>query len=72
MTMKEAVGFAAAEADCIFVPYERMADETASGTRALLEQLQPGQTAAVFIGPEGGFEEAEAGGGLSGKCNAIF
>ena len=61
MTMREAVDFAAAEADCIFVPYERMADETASGTRALLEQLRPGQTAAVFIGPEGGFEEAEVG-----------
>ena len=59
MTMKEVVGFAAAEADCIFVPYERMADETESGTRELLEQLRPGQTAAVFIGPEGGFEEAE-------------
>ena len=59
MTMREAVDFAAAEADCIFVPYERMADETESGTRELLEQLRPGQTAAVFIGPEGGFEEAE-------------
>ena len=46
------------------VPYEAMADEAGNGTRALLESLKPGQTAAVFVGPEGGFEESEIGAAL--------
>ena len=28
-------------------------------TRALIESIEPGQEVAVFIGPEGGFEESE-------------
>ena len=28
-------------------------------TRQLIESVRPGQKIAVFIGPEGGFEEAE-------------
>ena len=59
LSMKEALAYAAEYSDLILVPYERMADEAESGTRTLIEALQPGQTAAVFIGPEGGFEETE-------------
>ena len=59
LSMEEALAYAAEHSDLILVPYERMADEPESGTRALIEALQPGQTAAVFVGPEGGFEEAE-------------
>ena len=59
LSMKEALAYAAEHSDLILVPYERMADEPESGTRALIEALQPGQTAAVFVGPEGGFEETE-------------
>lgn len=57
LPMKEALALAAGEADRIFVPYELEAGF--AGTRALLEQLRPGQRVAVFIGPEGGFEESE-------------
>lgn len=47
----------AAEMDVRLIPYE-----LASGmehTRELLGSLKPGQSVAVFIGPEGGFEESE-------------
>ena len=41
------------------IPYE-LAEDMAR-TRRLLEGIGPGQSVAVFIGPEGGFEEAEIG-----------
>lgn len=59
LSMAEAVRRAAGTADVVFVPYERLADEEETGTRALLDALEPGQTAAVFVGPEGGFEGSE-------------
>ena len=43
--------------DVKFIPYELAEDM--SRTRAVMEALKPGQEIAVFIGPEGGFEEAE-------------
>lgn len=39
------------------LPYELAEDM--DRTRAILEGLEPGQDIAVFIGPEGGFEERE-------------
>ncbi|MBO5282503.1 MAG: 16S rRNA (uracil(1498)-N(3))-methyltransferase [Lachnospiraceae bacterium] len=39
------------------IPYELAEDM--GRTRELLEGLEPGQDIAVFIGPEGGFEETE-------------
>lgn len=59
LSMKEALEYAASRADVILLPYEAMAEEKESGTRPLIENLQPGQTVAVFVGPEGGFEESE-------------
>ncbi len=47
----------AADMDVRLIPYE-----LASGmehTRELLGAIRPGQSVAVFIGPEGGFEESE-------------
>ena len=41
------------------VPYELA--EGMDRTREIIEQIQPGQDIAVFIGPEGGFDEAEIG-----------
>lgn len=43
--------------DVKLIPYElaKGMDET----RACIEQIQPGQSIGIFIGPEGGFEEAE-------------
>lgn len=59
LSMKEAVEYAASRADVVLLPYENMAQEKESGTRRLIEELRPGQTVAVFVGPEGGFEESE-------------
>ena len=39
------------------IPYERA--EGMEKTREILKGIQPGEEVAVFIGPEGGFEEAE-------------
>ena len=49
--------------DVKLVPYEM--EETLdgasgmAGTKKIIEGLRPGQSVAVFIGPEGGFEESE-------------
>ena len=71
LSVKEALRYASDTADLILVPYENMAEETGTGTRALLEALQPGQTVAVFVGPEGGFEEAEIEEALAGGAKTI-
>lgn len=47
----------AAGMDVRLIPYELAEDM--SKTRELLESIGPGQEIAVFIGPEGGFEESE-------------
>ena len=59
MTFREAIRYAVSSADLVLVPYEAMADAAETGTRSLLESLEPGRTVAVFVGPEGGFEESE-------------
>lgn len=41
------------------IPYELAEDM--SRTRSLLQGIKPGQDIGIFIGPEGGFEEAEIG-----------
>lgn len=40
-----------------WIPYERA--EGMAATRKLIGALEPGQSVAVFIGPEGGFDERE-------------
>lgn len=55
-TMKEAL-FQAASMDVKLIPYEL--SEGMDKTRALIENAAPGQEIAIFIGPEGGFEEEE-------------
>lgn len=47
----------AGEMDVKLIPYELA--EGMSRTRKLLGGIAPGQSVAVFIGPEGGFEETE-------------
>ena len=47
----------ASDMDVRLIPYE-LADGMAK-TREKIDGLKPGQSIAVFIGPEGGFEEAE-------------
>lgn len=56
MSFKEAVEFAA-DMDVKLIPYELA--EGMESTKDIIGKLQPGQQIAVFIGPEGGFDEAE-------------
>jgi len=55
-TMKEALQQCAAM-DVKLLPYEL--SEGMPRTKELIGGVKPGQEIAVFIGPEGGFEEAE-------------
>lgn len=56
MTIKEAIQYAS-DMDVKMIPYE-LADGM-EHTKAIIEGITSGQSVAVFIGPEGGFEEAE-------------
>lgn len=56
MTYKEAVEYASSM-DLVLVPYE--CAEGMAGTKAILSQVKAGQDIAIFIGPEGGFEDDE-------------
>ncbi|MDE6619268.1 MAG: 16S rRNA (uracil(1498)-N(3))-methyltransferase [Lachnospiraceae bacterium] len=62
MSYQEALEYAG-NMDVKLVPYEMEAllDGAAgmAGTRKVMEHLKPGQSVAVLIGPEGGFEENE-------------
>lgn len=56
MSFKEAIA-KASSMDVKLIPYELA--EGMDHTKSLINNLKPGQDIAVFIGPEGGFEEAE-------------
>lgn len=56
MTFKEAVAYAK-EMEVKLIPYELA--EGMQSTKEIIAGLVPGQRVAVFIGPEGGFEESE-------------
>lgn len=56
MTMKEAAAYARGM-DVKLIPYE-LAEDMAH-TKKIVEAIRPGESVAVFIGPEGGFEESE-------------
>lgn len=56
MSFKEAIA-KASSMDAKLIPYELA--EGMAHTKSLINNLKPGQDIAVFIGPEGGFEEAE-------------
>ncbi|HOO27594.1 MAG TPA: 16S rRNA (uracil(1498)-N(3))-methyltransferase [Lachnospiraceae bacterium] len=58
MTMKEAVDYCK-EFEAKFIPYELSDKNDMDSTRALFKQIRPKQRIAVFIGPEGGFDESE-------------
>ena len=68
MTMKQALSYAK-EMDMLFVPYE-LADDMEK-TRELFEEVKPGQHIGFFIGPEGGFDEAEIQLALDGGAQPI-
>ena len=56
MTMKEAVKFAS-DLDLILLPYEN--SKGMEETKKIIEGIEAGQSIGIFIGPEGGFDEAE-------------
>ncbi len=56
MSFKEAISYVK-DFEVKMIPYELAEDM--GRTKELLKGLKPGQKIAVFIGPEGGFEEAE-------------
>lgn len=47
----------AAELDVNLVPYEN--ERGMAATKEAIEAIRPGQSVGIFIGPEGGFDEAE-------------
>ena len=55
--------------DVRLIPYEMA--EGMEKTRKLIGNLQPGQSIAVFIGPEGGFEEAEVQTAMAGGIEPV-
>lgn len=56
MSFRDAVRYAA-DMDVKLIPYELA--EGMEKTKALIESIEPNRSIAVFIGPEGGFEEEE-------------
>lgn len=56
MSMREAIEYAR-DMDVKLIPYELAEDM--GRTKRVIESVRPGEKIAVFIGPEGGFEESE-------------
>ena len=56
MSFKEALELAKKECGVRLIPYEL---QEPGKTRGILDQIRPGDSVAVFIGPEGGFEPGE-------------
>lgn len=54
---KQAVDKAAGECDVLIFPYENA--EGIKKTKKIIDEIKPGMKVAVFIGPEGGFEDSE-------------
>jgi 16S rRNA (uracil1498-N3)-methyltransferase len=55
--------------DIKLIPYE-LADNFAH-TRDMISSIQTGQSVAVFIGPEGGFDEKEVTAAKAGKIEPV-
>lgn len=68
VTMKEAAAYAR-ELDVKLIPYE-LAEDMAH-TKKIIESIRPGESVAVFIGPEGGFEEGEISEALAAGIEPI-
>ena len=68
MSFKQAIQFVK-DFDVRIIPYE-LADNM-ERTKEIIGALQPGQRIAVFIGPEGGFDEAEVQEALDNETEPI-
>ncbi|MCM1174881.1 MAG: 16S rRNA (uracil(1498)-N(3))-methyltransferase [Blautia sp.] len=68
MSMQEAIAYAG-KADVRLIPYELA--ENMAKTKEIIGGIRPGESVAVFIGPEGGFEEKEVAAAMDGGCIPI-
>ena len=68
MSMGEAIAYAK-DMDVRLIPYELAEDM--GHTKALIEAVSAGSSIAVFIGPEGGFEESEVQAAISAGIEPI-
>ena len=59
----------AEELDVILIPYEL--ERGMQAAKEIIEGIRPGQSIAVFIGPEGGFEKEEVESALGYGAKAI-
>lgn len=55
--------------DVVLIPYELCVDM--EETKKIMEAVRPGQSVAVFIGPEGGFEKEEVQRAMECEAKAI-
>lgn len=69
MSFKEAVRHAAKTCDVLLFPYENA--EGIEAAKKLINSVKPDMSAAIFIGPEGGFDKAEAEFALENGFNTI-
>lgn len=58
MGFEEAAEYAASNCSTVIFAYEKA--DNPEETRRVFEAVSPGETIGVFIGPEGGFDDAEA------------
>ena len=58
-----------AESDVRLMPYENA--DGMEGTRRILESIEPGESIAILIGPEGGIDEAEVEMAMKEKVEPI-
>ena len=58
MTIKEALAYCR-DFNIKLIPYELADKETMADTKQIIDNLTSNQSIAIFIGPEGGFEESE-------------
>lgn len=68
MTFGEALAYAK-ELDIVLIPYELA--KGMGETKEILSSIEPGQSIGIFIGPEGGFEEAEVEKAVSAGAKPI-
>jgi len=65
MSFSQAVEYAG-EMNLKLIPYEMQASEAMAETKRMIESAKKGDEIAVFIGPEGGFDETEVAKALEG------
>ena len=68
MSMPEAIEYAR-DMDFKLIPYELAEDM--QHTKSIIEAIRPGKSVAVFIGPEGGFEESEVQAALTAGIEPV-